>query len=93
MFETLAILCLPGGYYPYVLVGWCKCKGGFEWEIQNARIIRRFGNNAQLSQLAKNGPQSDTHLLDPINEFVFRPNVRRFIPCNIEAWETHCPKP
>lgn len=91
----LVIISQPSGYYPYVHVGWLKHVGGFEWELHGARIIRRFGNNIAITTLAVKGPQNGTELLPKSEEpeSIFRPNVTRCIPANVEAWAKDCPCP
>jgi hypothetical protein len=95
MKEGLAIIVQPCGWYPYVHICWLRHVEGFEWEMHDARIIRRFGTDAALSVLADKGPQSDTQLLlaSKKPESIFRPNVRRCIPANEAAWKKECPRP
>jgi hypothetical protein len=93
--EGLKIITLPGGYVPYVLVGWLKRVAGDEWHLHNARVIRRFGAGKTLTDLAEEGPAEDTQLLSPSAkpEEVHRLNIGRSIPCNEESWKEACPKP
>jgi hypothetical protein len=73
-------------YNPYVLAGYVHVQG-FELKVYDARVIRRFGTSMALASLAKNGPIESTEILDssPMEE-IFRPNVSRAIPLNIDAW-------
>ena len=96
MNEGLKILTYPsGGYYPYVFVGWLRRVGGDDYELVGARIIRRFGRDGALVNLAEKGPQSDTQLLDAAKhpEPVHRLLMGRVIQANAGAWKKECPKP
>jgi uncharacterized protein (TIGR02996 family) len=89
----LYIITQPGGYSPYVLVGEVEING-LDLAIRNARIIRRFGGNQSLAELAANGPASDTQLLAPSPvEYAWRPNVVRAIPCDADKWAAHIHPP
>lgn len=91
--DGLYILCSPGGYYPYVRVGWCRRIDGFI-EVYNCRLIRRFGTNAELSRIAKTGPMTSTQLLSPSPvEYVSVVAVSRLIPADPAAWVKECPRP
>jgi hypothetical protein len=92
---ALQIISVPAGSYPYVLIGWAKRFGGDEYDIHGARIIKRFGNTAALSDLAENGPKKDTQLLmaSVLPERINRIHVTRCIPCNPKAWKKECPRP
>jgi uncharacterized protein (TIGR02996 family) len=91
--DGLYIICSPGGYYPYVRIGWCRRVDGFI-EMLNCRVIRRFGTGAQLAKLAKEGPVSTTQLLEASDvEWVSIPSASRIIRCDAKAWKTECPKP
>ncbi len=91
----LKIVSLPGGYYPYVLVGWLRRVGGDEWEIVGARVVRRFGQNQALAGLAEKGPAKDTELLVASKkpESLHRLLIGRSIPCEPDKWAKECPKP
>ena len=58
MTPGLRILSLGGGRYPYVVVGWFRCRQGDEWEGHGVRVIRRFGQEMALAQLACRGGQT-----------------------------------
>lgn len=91
--EGLYIICSPGGYYPYVRIGWCR-RADSMIEMRCCRVIRRFGTDAQLAVIAKDGPISSTQLLDPSDvEYVSVGMVSRLIPCNEKKWRKECPKP
>ena len=92
MENGLYIVSVPSGYYPYVLIGWCEIIG-LELRAHNARVIRRFGPNQSLAQLAQRGPHAQTELLtaSPI-EYLWRASARA-IPANAAKWEKECPKP
>ncbi len=93
MKDGLHLLAVPGGWSPYVIVGWVTVEDLF-LRVQNCRVIRRFGGQAQLTRLAKSGPQSDTQLLDMSEEeFVSVVQVSRAIPCDPEKWRKECPEP
>ena len=89
------ILVIHGGYYPYVMAGWVQ-RYDFLLRVRNSRLLRQFGNGAQLSQLAKNGPMkgpNGTQLLD-LSEEEWPPlaSVSRPIPADPSKWP-ECPKP
>lgn len=90
----LYIICSPGGYYPYVRIAWCQ-RVDVWIEMTNCRVIRNFGTNAELSQIATDGPLDDTHLLkmSKTTEGCSVGMVSRRIECDPLAWEEHCPKP
>ena len=101
MREGLNIIVSPGGYSPYVRIGWCRRVEGDEWLIIGARIIRRFGRNQQLVNLAANGPVvgkdqgENTDMLDAATEAspIHRLHAIRCEPANEKAWAKVCPKP
>jgi len=91
--DGLYILCMPGGWYPWVLVGWVERDDLFI-KFKNCRVIRRYGSSAQLSVIAKKGPQSDTELLKPSElELIPITSISRAILCDEVAWKTYCPRP
>ncbi len=93
MTDGIYIISVQSGYYPFVLVGWVRVKG-LELEVYHARVLRYFGSNNSLSQLAEKGPMTGTQLLPPSEmEEVWRPNVSRSLPANEKAWAKDCPKP
>ena len=58
------------------------------------RVIKRFGAEAQLAVLAREGPKSNTQLLEAAEEeFTSVGLVSRAIPCDPKAWKKECPKP
>ena len=102
MREGLNIIVSPGGYSPYVRIGWCRRVDGDEWIMIGARIIRRFGRNQQLVNLAAKGPVANktvagdnTDLLDAATEAspIHRLHAIRCEPANEKAWAKACPKP
>jgi hypothetical protein len=103
MKEGLHIVVSPGGYTPYVRIAWCRRLEGDEWELVGARIIRRYGRDQQLVNLAAKGPakptdkgaDDGTKLLDAatVPSPIHRLHAIRIEPANEEAWREHCPKP
>jgi len=101
MREGLNIIVSPGGYSPYVRIAWCRRVEGDEWIMIGARIIRRFGRNQQLVNLAAKGPvvgkatSENTDLLDAATEAspIHRLHAIRCEPANEKAWARACPKP
>jgi hypothetical protein len=89
----LYILCSPGGYYPYVRIGWCSRQDGMI-QLRCCRVIKRFGTEAELAKIAKDGPVATTQLLSAANEeYTSVGLVSRLIPCEPAMWEKECPKP
>lgn len=90
----LYIICSPGGYYPYVRIAWCQ-RVDVWIEMTNCRVIRNFGTNAELIQIATDGPLDSTRLLKmaKTTEGCSVGMVSRRIECDPKAWEEHCPKP
>lgn len=95
MKNGLRIVSIPGGYYPYVLVGWLRRLQGDDWEISGARVIRRFGARQSLAGLASKGPARDTQLLEASAqpEDLHRLLINRSIRCDEAAWAKECPRP
>lgn len=95
MIDGLNIVCSPGGYYPYVVVAWCRVVDGWVRYAPGARVIRRFGGYGQLAKLAVNGPMNTTQLLEPSvrGGGCSTSQVCRYEVCNPAAWVDHCPKP
>lgn len=95
MVNGLYILSVQGGYYPYVIIGWVE-RCDFLLRVRNSRIIRRFGRNGQLSQMAKNGPikgSNPTQLLElSIEEWVPLASISRAISADPLKWSM-CPEP
>lgn len=89
----LMIIYTPSGYAPLVRVGWMSCRD--YWVLmQNCRVVRRFGGNAQIANLAKKGPIGTTELLDLSEEETAAITACvRVVPCNEKAWIEQCPKP
>lgn len=93
MKEGLSIITVASGYNPYVLVGWAR-PGDLFVDLYGCRLIRRFGGQAQLANLAKKGLQANTELLDPSEyESIGIACIGRVIPCNEAAWKKECPRP
>lgn len=93
MDDGLYILSMPGGWYPWVLVGWAERDDLFI-KFRNCRVIRRYGSRAQLSVIAKKGPQRDTELLEPSElELIPVTSISRAIICDEESWKVYCPRP
>jgi len=94
MKNGLKIFSVPGGYYPFVLVGWLRRVEGDEYEVLGGRVVRRFGQSQALSSLAQKGPAKDTELLAASpTETVHRLLIGRCIPCEPSEWVKECPKP
>jgi hypothetical protein len=90
---SLYIVCCPGGYYPYVRIGWCVRVDGFI-EIYNCRVIKRFGTDAELARIAVEGPKPNTKLLSMVKmEGTSTGIISRYIECDPTKWEKECPKP
>lgn len=89
------ILVISGGYWPYVIVGWVE-RWDFLLQVRNSRVIKRFGRNGQLAQLAKDGPligDNPTQLLElSEEEWVPLSSVSRVIPADSNKWAM-CPEP
>ncbi len=87
------IICCPGGYYPYVRIGWCVRMDNFI-RIYNCRLIKRFGTDAELAKIAKEGPLPSTQLLSMAEyEDVSSALIARAIPATATAWKKEVPKP
>ncbi len=95
MRHGLAIVCSPAGYGPYVRIGWCRRVDGDEWEIVNARVVRRFGTGGELAKLAVDGPLTDTQLLSAAAtpSPIHRLHAIRYEAASESAWAEHCPRP
>ncbi len=96
MNNGLHILSIKSGYNPYVIVGWIE-RNDFILNVYNSRVIRIFGKNGELAQLAKNGPivgENPTQLLE-LSEYENVPlgNISRIIPCIVDKWVDLCPVP
>lgn len=95
----LYVICSPGGYSPYVRIGWLRFIEDDEYEIVGARVIARFGRNAELSVLARKGPQvgtqADTQLLtaSEVPVPIHRLHMIRLEPAVEDAWKLACPRP
>lgn len=94
MNSGLYIICTPGGYYPYVRIGWCQ-RDDIMIRLESCRVIKRFGTEAELNQIAEEGPKSTTQLLKIAKraEGASVSMISRWIECNPEAWKDHVPKP
>jgi hypothetical protein len=96
MEEGLKVVSVISGYVPYVFVGWLRRIDGDEYELVNARVIRRFGDGYSIAELALKGPKlgpGATQLLPPATETVHRLMMSRCIAANVEAWKAACPAP
>ena len=101
LLKGLRIVSIPSGYNPYVLIGWLRRLEGDEYELVGARVIRRYGTDVSLTQLAEDGPAHDTQLLrasahpEPVNRLL----MSRCLVTNEDAWSTKrakdkaCPRP
>lgn len=93
MTDGLSLITLASGYNPFVLVGWAR-RGDFFVEMHGCRVVRRYGNRAQLAVIASKGPQRDTELLAASAvEYVGVVMIGRVIPCDEDAWAKECPRP
>lgn len=54
--------------------------------ITNARIVRRWGTEKGLNQLANDGPLADTILDAPADVKVARKAIIAIVPCSEAAW-------
>lgn len=95
MTDGFYLLAIRAGYSPYVLVGWVE-RRDFLVRVRNCRIVRRFGQSMQLTQLATDGPRvgdNPTQLLDMADEeWVPLSSFARIKPANPKKWPM-CPKP
>ena len=94
----LRIVCIGGGAYEYIAIGWVAHHRGDFYDLHTARVLRRFGGRGHLTEMAAKGPykgDSPTILLDPSAEpeEICALIVRRAIPCNAEAWADEGPCP
>ena len=91
----LAIVVSPGGYSPYVRIGWWRRVDGDEWEGIGCRVIQRFGQGAALAALSQSGPAPDTVLLAAakVPSPIHRLHAIRIEPADAQAWAQHCPRP
>ncbi len=93
--DGFQILAVRAGYSPYVLAGWVE-RHDFWVRVRNSRVVRRFGQDAQLAQIAKGGPKTGpnpTQLLDlSEEEWVPVASIARAIPGTAANWPM-CPKP
>ena len=96
MKDGLNIVCTPGGYSPYIRIGWFR-RIDFELVGRNVRVIRRLGRSMEISQLARNGPRrGDGHtiLLSPSPEGSVALAMCAWVePCDPAAWAEDCPEP
>lgn len=58
-------------------------------QIDDAKIVRRWGTTEGLNQLAKQGPQPNTRLDAPATVKVAHRAVIAIIPCEADAWAKH----
>ena len=54
--------------------------------ISGARIVRRWGTERGLNQLATEGPRANTILDDPSDVLVASSKVIAIIPCEVSRW-------
>ena len=95
MTDGLRIVHMPAGWNPYVVIAWCKIVDGWVHFASGYRVIRRFGESAQIAVLAAKGPQADTQLLDPapLPGGCSTACVSRFDVANPKAWAKEMPEP
>lgn len=95
MHDGLNIVHTPSGWSPYVIIAWCRVRDGIVEYAPGYRVLRRFGSEAQVAQLAANGPAETTQLLDPapLAGGCSTAMVSRFDEANPEAWVKEMPKP
>ncbi len=92
MEDGLYLLSFPSGYSPYVIVGWVEVDG-LELTVRGGRVIRRFGTNYSIAELAEKGPIESTELLAASKvERLWRVGMR-VVDADPAVWEKHCPKP
>jgi hypothetical protein len=73
----------------WVLVGIYNRKGEYS-TLKKCHVIRRWGTNSGLGQLAIEGPLANTILdKEPDNEFHFS-QIIRTIGCDYDKWQKHC---
>lgn len=93
MTDGLYIICSPGGYYPYVRIAWCYRVDGL-LHMKNCRVLKQFGNMAELAAIAVDGPKSNTRLLTASEvEYTAIGLISRAIPCDPVNWAYHFKKP
>ena len=93
MKSGFTIVSVISGYSPYVLAGWAETDG-LDVVMRNCVVIRRFGQNKALAELAVEGPAHDTKSLPMSNrETIWRPLISRAIPADAKKWKQYCPKP
>lgn len=61
----------------------------FHWLVKNARVIRRWGTERGLAQLANEGPTSHTQLDDPCDEAHPFRAVIRILDTKEGVWDKH----
>ena len=95
MREGLKVLVVPGSYWSLTQIGWLRRIDGDEWELVDARVLRRVGGRVPLATLAAEGPGETIHVekAAELPEEIHRLTIRRCIPANEKAWMEYCPKP
>jgi len=96
MREGLAIVVTPGGgYWPLPQIGWLRRVAGDEWEIVNARVLKRAGTAVPLADLAADGLGDRTSIGRPSKYPVpvHRLTIRRVEFADPEKWAKECPRP
>jgi hypothetical protein len=56
--------------------------------VHKAYVIRRWGTDKGLGQLAKDGPRPNTALDPEACDWINKTQVHRRIRCNDSAWDT-----
>jgi hypothetical protein len=86
--SVIKIVVLQRGW---VVVG-RYVQNGSNCKVVNGYVIRRWGTNEGLGQLATEGPQSETKL-EPTPTIRFHElTVIQTIDCEDSKWAKHCPQ-
>lgn len=92
----LKIIQLRGRYgWAVTILGWLRRDSGDEWEIVNARTVRRTDGARTLASLAHRGP-GDDHILSEQSEVIEETNrllILRCLRANEAVWGPLCPRP
>jgi hypothetical protein len=80
-------LCLVVADRGHVWVGHVTTGPGPDFtQIDDARIVRRWGTSEGLNELAKKGPQPNTKLDAPATVKVATRAIIALIPCETASW-------